>query len=144
MDFGSVSGSIGVTETTSLGCVGAPVSLDVTVGPNHAPVAQNFGLNAQSGIGVRAEIIGGKHPPSDPDSGDTLTVTAVSSPTAQGATVTTDGSAVTYTALSAFTGADSFTYTVSDNYGGTATRTVYVTVNSTAGDSPNIVVPPNL
>ena len=85
------------------------------------------------------QIIGGKYPPSDPDTGDTLTVSAVSSPTAHGATVTRDGTAVTYTALSTFTGADSFTYTVSDGNGGTAVGTVSVTVTSDSGRSPNVV-----
>jgi hypothetical protein len=139
VNFGSASGNVTVTETTSTSCVGTLVSLPVTVGPNHAPVAPNLSLNAQSGAGVRLEIIGGKNPPTDPDS-DTLTVTAVSSPTAHGATVTTDGSAVTYTALSTFTGADSFTYTVSDGNGGTALGTVNVTVTaSISGQSPNVV-----
>lgn len=140
--FGSVSGNVTVTETTAGGCVGSPVSFGVTVGPNNAPTAQNFSLNAQSGLGVRAEIIGGKHSPSDPDSGDTLAVVAVSSPTANGATVTTDGIAVTYTALSTFTGTDSFTYTVSDGNGGTAVGTVSMTVSANSGASPNIVSPP--
>jgi hypothetical protein len=82
INWGSTGGNVTVTETTSLGCVGSPVSLAVTVTANHAPTAQNFSLNAQSGVSVRADIIGGKNPPSDPDSGDTLTVAAVSSPTA--------------------------------------------------------------
>ena len=38
------------------------------------------------------------------------------------------GSVVTYTPETGYTGADSFTYTISDGHGGTATATVNVTV----------------
>jgi fibronectin-binding autotransporter adhesin len=136
--FGSASGSIGVTETSATGCVGSPVSLAVTVSANHAPTAQNFSLDAKSGVAIRAEIIGGKNPPGDADSGDTLTVTAVSA--GAHCTVTTDGSAVTYTASSSYTGPDSFTYTVSDGHGGTALGTVSVSVvPADGGSSVNLV-----
>lgn len=62
---------------------------------------------------------------SDPD-GDPLTITTVS----QGAhgPVSQDGSAVTYTHDGSETTSDSFTYTMSDGRGGTATATVAVTV----------------
>ncbi len=46
---------------------------------------------------------------------------------------------VTYTPTAGFTGPDSFTYTVSDGFGGTATATVQVTVTITLG---SIVVTP--
>ena len=42
VSFGSAGGDITVTETTSGGCVGSPVSLAVAVGPNHAPEAQEL------------------------------------------------------------------------------------------------------
>src|SRR5439155_11517943 len=58
--------------------------------------------------------------------GDTLSITSVSSPSPGGATVTTDGERVYYTPLPGFTSSDSFTYTVSDGRGGTATGTVTV------------------
>ena len=81
-------------------------------------------------------MIGGKHAPTDPD-GDPLTISAVSSPTANGAIVTTDGSSLTYS--NGNVGADSFTYTVSDGRGGTATATVSVSVADSGGASLNIV-----
>ncbi|MCB9009761.1 MAG: cadherin-like domain-containing protein [Ardenticatenaceae bacterium] len=59
--------------------------------------------------------------------GDTLTIDSVSAP-ANG-TVVNNGTDVTYTPDTGFLGSDSFTYTVSDNNGGTATATVTVTVN---------------
>ena len=67
----------------------------------------------------------------DPE-GDTLTVTAVSTPTSGTAAVGTGGANVTYTPNANFTGSDSFTYTISDGHGNTATGNVSVTVNNTA------------
>ncbi len=66
---------------------------------------------------------------SDPD-GDTLTITAVSSPAHGTATITSGG--ISYTPAAGYSGADSFTYTISDGRGGTATASVAVTVNPPA------------
>ena len=65
-----------------------------------------------------------------PDTGETLTVTAVGTPS-QGGTVRvgTAGSGVLYTPKSGFTGNETFTYTISDGNGGTSTATVTVTVS---------------
>ena len=98
-------------------------------------------MGAGSGVPATVQIIGGKYQPSDADASDTLTVSAVSSPTANNATVTTDGTSVTYTALSTFAGSDSFTYTVSDSQGGTDIGTVTVTVtNPGGGNGKNVVI----
>lgn len=65
----------------------------------------------------------------DPD-GDTLTITAVSAPAHGTATIT--GGGISYTPVVGYSGADSFTYTISDGRGGTATASVAVTVNPAA------------
>ena len=72
-----------------------------------------------------------------PDVGETLTITAVgtSGATAQGGTVTTDGVQVFYTPAGDFFGADSFTYTISDENGGTSTTTVTLQVDN-VNDAP--------
>jgi hypothetical protein len=62
---------------------------------------------------------------SDPD-GDTITVTAVGSPT-HGSAISSAGG-VDYTPAAGYLGDDSFTYTISDGHGGNATATVHVTV----------------
>ena len=64
--------------------------------------------------------------------GDSLTITAV----IQGAngTVTTDAASVTYTPAENFNGSDSFSYTISDGNGGTATAQVDVTVTAVNDD----------
>ena len=66
---------------------------------------------------------------SDPD-GDTLSITAVSAPAHGTATIT--GGGISYTPVAGYSGTDSFTYTISDGHGGTATATVAVTVNPAA------------
>jgi hypothetical protein len=140
VNFGSASGNVTVTETTSLGCVGTLVSLPVTVGPNHAPVAPaakslTTAMNTAATYNKVKLLVGA----TDADS-DTLSVTAASTP-AHGTTVLeTDD--VKYTPTTGYTGSDSYTYTISDGNGGTAIGTVNVIVTSNNGASPNVVGSP--
>ena len=68
--------------------------------------------------------------PNDSDPGnDTFTITNRTHGT--NGIVETDGTTVTYTPLTDFFGTDSFTYTVTDTHGGSATGTVNVTVTPT-------------
>src|SRR5262249_39148597 len=64
---------------------------------------------------------------SDPD-GDPLTSAAV--PAAGNGAAAAGGSGVVYTPASDYRGEDSFTYTISDGRGGSATATVHVTVGA--------------
>jgi Bacterial Ig domain len=68
-----------------------------------------------------------------PDTGETLSVTAVTQATHGTVTFTPTG--VSYTPAANYNGADSFTYTISDGNGGSATATVSVTVTS-VNDAP--------
>ena len=61
-----------------------------------------------------------------PDTGETLTVTAVTQGANGTVTFTADG--VSFTPDANFYGTDSFTYTITDGNGGTDTATVNVTV----------------
>src|SRR6185436_12257619 len=63
----------------------------------------------------------------DPD-GDVLSLASVSAVSAQGGSVVQRGSIISYTPPSGFNGADTFTYTVKDSHGESATGTVRVTV----------------
>ena len=74
---------------------------------------------------ARLQIIGGKHPPTDPNN-YALAISGVAA--SANATVTTDGSSVVCTANGAFTGTDTFTYTVTNSVGGWTTGTVTVSV----------------
>ena len=68
---------------------------------------------------------------SDADGG-TLSVTGVSTPSHGAANFTS--TSVTYTPTTGYSGADSFTYTLSDGQGGVATGTVNITVSSGVAD----------
>jgi len=96
------------------------------------PVAQNISLGAQSGVKQILPVIGSaKYPPTDADIGDVLTLTAVNYSSGKGATVVVNGNNLEYTSASGFTGTDSFTYIVSDNFGGVSAPAT-VTLNVTA------------
>src|SRR5207244_3361454 len=97
---------------------------------NHAPVAVMDVIQRLPLEGTEVNVATLLANDSDED-GETLTITEVSSPTPHGATVTLVGDLITYTPPSGFTGFDSFTYTVTDTHGATATATVHVTTPMT-------------
>lgn len=76
---------------------------------------------------------------SDAD-GDTVVFMSVSSPTGNGATITRNGKWIYYTPSAGFTGADSFTYTISDGYGASVTGTASVLVRQNNGFLPNVAI----
>jgi len=94
---------------------------------NHPPVATNIVMGALAGVSASLKIIAGKNAPTDAD-GDRLWVSTVQTPSGQGGSVATDGTNVVYTVGSAFAGLDTFTYTVSDGFGGSANALVTVNV----------------
>ncbi len=99
---------------------------------NHPPVTQAITLGSQSGTPVTLNITSGKYAPTDVD-GDLLLVSAIQNPSSQGGVVTTDGTNITYTAAGNFTGTDTFTYVVSDGFGGIVTNTVTASVAANGG-----------
>jgi hypothetical protein len=66
--------------------------------------------------------------------GDPLTITEITTPANGTATINLDGT-ITYTPNADYHGADSFTYTLSDSHGGSATATVAIIVEP-ANDDP--------
>lgn len=72
-----------------------------------------------------------------PDTGETLEITAVGTPS-QGGTVTIEDDTLVYTPAANFAGTETFTYTISDGNGGTDTATVTVEVTA-VNDPPNAV-----
>lgn len=93
---------------------------------NNVPVAKAITLTAPTGGGVWLQVIGGKDAPTDADN-DPLAVTSVT-PGVNGARVFTDGTNINYASAAAFTGTDSFQYTVGDGRNGFDTATVTVDV----------------
>lgn len=111
---------------------GTSDAASTTTAANLAPVANNdiAGTNEDSSV-----VIAVLANDSDPE-GDTLTVASVGD-AANGAT-TANGSSVTYTPNANYSGADSFTYTISDGFGGSATATVDVSIMP-VNDGPTAV-----
>jgi outer membrane protein OmpA-like peptidoglycan-associated protein len=109
------------------------VQADTTLGPvqfiNRGPVAVDDAATVRNDATVTVAVLAND---SDPD-GDTLTIAAVGSP-ANG-TATIAGTAITYAPRAGFTGTDTFTYTVRDPSGLTATARVTIVV--TAPPPPN-------
>ena len=72
----------------------------------------------------------------DPDPGDTRTITAVTPPANGTVAITGGGTGVIYTPNANFAGTDTFTYTITDAAGLTDTATVTVTVTNVDNDAP--------
>jgi uncharacterized delta-60 repeat protein len=104
----------------------ATVSLTV-VPTNHNPVANADAKKADENVTLTFAASDLLANDTDAD-GDVLTLTGVSASSANGGTVTFSSGQITYTAATDFYGSDTFTYSISDGHGGTATGTVTVTV----------------
>lgn len=99
---------------------------------NRAPVAANDTVTVQRN--ASATLINVLANDTDADPGDRLVVSSVTQP-ANGS-VQNVGNGVVYTPRRDFAGSESFTYTISDGNGGSATATVNITV----ADAPPIAV----
>ncbi len=95
---------------------------------NDAPLAVDDARGTLEDTPITVDVLAND---SDPDTGDTLSVTAVGTPS-NGA-VTTDGATVTFTPTLSFNGTDVFTYTVSD---GELFDTATVTISVGAANDP--------
>ena len=98
---------------------------------NHAPVANNDSATTAPATAVTVNVVAND---SDPDN-DPLTVTGASVP-AHGTAAVNPDNTVTYTPATGYSGPDSFTYTIDDGKGGTASATVAITVSSA---NPNLI-----
>ncbi|CAM2064826.1 Tandem-95 repeat protein [Sulfidibacter corallicola] len=107
----------GLTDTATVTVTVDPVNDPPTAGDDNAATVED--------TDVTVSVLNND---SDPDTGDTLTVTGAGNGT-NGTTVF-DGTSVTYTPNPAFVGNDSFTYTIEDGSGAPATATVSIAVNA--------------
>ncbi|NJO45928.1 MAG: tandem-95 repeat protein [Oscillatoriales cyanobacterium RM2_1_1] len=120
----------------------ATVTLTVNPAPNQSPVADDDAVNTPFNTPIAIDVLEGD---TDPES-DSLTITSVSNPANGTAVVNNNGTPtdpgddfVDYTPNPDFVGQDSFTYTVDDGNGGTATATVDVSVNAPGNTPPDAV-----
>ncbi len=133
--------TISATNATSFGTATLTLTL---VNSNIPPVFVGSTTTLLVGENASATDITGLLHASDPDVGQTETWSQSSAPahgtlTFSGATATSGnaniapGGTITYTPAANYFGADSFGVQVSDGQGGTATRTITVTVNPPPG-----------
>lgn len=108
----------------------------VTVGGNQPPVANTDSATTNEDTAVTIPVATLIANDSDPDGG-TLSITSVGG--AVNGTVTLSGGNVVFTPALHYSGPASFTYTLSDGQGGTATGTVNINVIAVA-DTPTLVV----
>jgi len=125
------SGNDSFTYTISDGKGGsasASVSITVTaVAANRPPVAVNDAFTVdQNSSGNSLNVLAND---SDPD-GDTLTISTVGTPSH--GVVSISGNGLVYTPTAGYTGGDSFSYSISDGHGGTASAVVTITVRAVA------------
>jgi hypothetical protein len=120
----------GKTDLVTADMHGGGISVLLSTYVDQAPTAVDQSADALRNS--QANVIDVLAGDTDPD-GDSLSVYSVGS--ASDGTVSLSDGVVTYTPQAGFVGADSFTYTISDGYGGMDTATVNVTVN----DIPPVV-----
>ncbi|MCH6576533.1 MAG: cadherin-like domain-containing protein, partial [Proteobacteria bacterium] len=122
----TVSDGNGGTDT-------ATVTITVT-GVNDAPVAVDDAVATAVDTAVIISVLAND---TDPDTGDTLSITGVTQG-ANGTALDNGDGTVTYTPNLSFSGTDTFTYTADDGQGGSDTGTVTVYVDTgimgTSGD----------
>jgi hypothetical protein len=127
---GNGNGTVNFTvapNTTGLARIGTLTiaGRNVTITQDAAPIANNDTATTDEDTPVNINVLA-----NDTDSdGDTLSVTVVTQG-ANGAVSINPDKTVRYAPALNFFGTDSFTYTMDDGHGGTATATVNVTVNA--------------
>ncbi|PCI54061.1 MAG: hypothetical protein COB36_11180 [Alphaproteobacteria bacterium] len=115
-------------------------TVNITVRPpNVAPFAQDDAFTGDEDISITGNLLSdnGNGVDTDPDS-DPITVVAETFATTNGSVVISASGSFTYTPNAAYVGADSFTYTLQDDRGGSDIGTANITVNALA-NNPNAI-----
>ncbi len=110
------------------GTANSNATVSITVGPNHAPVANadSYAVLQNSTLTVSATGVLGNDTDSD---GNSLTAVLVSGP-ANGTLTLTNNGGFTYTPTSGYSGSDTFTYKANDGLSDSANTTVTISVLS--------------
>lgn len=101
---------------------------------NVPPVASAYTTNVTAGSSVTVTLVGGINALTDAE-GDALTVTSATldTPANGGSLALIGGTNAIYTATNSWSGADTFTYTLNDGRGGSASAVITINVTSAAG-----------
>jgi len=129
--FGADSFLYTVTDGHN-GAASAMVTVMVQSSTNHPPVAVNDQFNISDRATAVVDGLNTLRPLNndyDPD-GDILTITGATAPS-HGTISVIGSSVIQYQPTVGYTGADSFTYTISDGRGGTSSATITVTSSNT-------------
>ncbi len=126
------------TYTISDGQGGTAMATVTITIAGRPPIANPDAATTASGVPVTIPVLAND---TDPD-GDALTVAAVGT-AANGALTLNSNGSVTYTPAAGFVGNDSFTYTLRDATGATATGTVTITVTPVSSNRPPDAVDDN-
>ncbi len=102
----------------------ASVTVTVNMGENNPPIAVDDFATTQKNTAVIIDVLAND---SDPD-GDPLTIIEVPAKTPMGTAEITEDGQILYNPMPGWWGGDSFEYTISDGFGGTATATVTLDV----------------
>ena len=116
------------------GSATANVSVTVPTAPNLPPIAVDDAGSTGAATAVTLDVLDND---SDPD-GDAIVVVSTTQP--GNGIVAFTGTTVTYAPTAGFVGNDSFTYTIEDGRGGSATATVRITVTA-APNQPPVATP---
>ena len=130
VSYTPATGFVGVdtftyTITDDKGATGAAQVTVTVLSTNRPPVAQNDAFAINQDTATALDVLAND---SDPDA-NPLKITTVSTPAHGSASI--NGGKVTYTPVAGFVGVDSFTYTVADDKGATASAQATITVKST-------------
>lgn len=90
-----------------------------------------------------ATLLSNDRPGPANENSQTLSISAVAGTSAKGGTLVLDGGSINYTPAADFNGTDTFTYTIRDSAGGTATGTATVVVDA-VNDRPILSLATNL
>ena len=120
------SGSDSFTYTISDNHGGTGQGVVTVAANNRSPIASADNFAVIAGKSVKLSVLAND---SDPD-GHRLSVERVTAAAHGSATVTTDRRALSYKSAVGYVGADSFTYTAGDGYGGTAQAVVSLSVQN--------------
>ena len=126
----SVGNSAGSATGTVVGSAWAWTEGAPFTGANQAPAAADDTATTAEDVAATIAVLGND---SDAD-GDALTLASVSGPAHGTAIANADGT-ISYTPAANYSGADSFSYTINDGQGGSATAAVSVTVTD-VNDAP--------